>query len=80
MSFIAFTFTNHLKQLTKLPYRALIKSIDKMQLSEIKDTQANKMVYTRSKVDQAQQILIDKLRLHIPKDANPQSAINQYFM
>jgi len=80
MSFIAFTFTNHLKQLTKLSYKSLIKSIDKMQLSEIKDAKANKKVYIRSKVDQAQQLLIDKLRLHIPKDANPQSTINQYFM
>jgi len=80
MSFIAFTFTNHLKQLTKLQYRSLIKSIDKMQLSEIKDTKTGKTVYIRSKVDQAQQILIDKLRLHIPKDANPQNTINQYFM
>jgi len=80
MSFIAFTFTNHLKQLTKLPYRPLIKSLDKMQLSQIKDTKTGKRVYIRSKVDEAQQILIDKLRLHIPKDANTQSIINQYFM
>jgi len=79
MSFIAFTFINHLKQLTQLQHRPLIKALDKMQLSKIKDNKAEKIVYIRSKVDEQQQILVDKLKLNIPKDANPQNTVNQYF-
>jgi len=79
MCFIAFTFTNHLKLLTKLPYKTLIKTMDKMQLSEIEDTKTGKTVYIRSKVDELQLQIIDRLKLKIPKDANPQSVINQYF-
>jgi len=79
MSFIAFTFINHLRNITKLQYPTLVKAIDKMQLSEIQDNSNNKITYLRSKVTHGQRILIDKLHLTIPKDANPQSTVTQYF-
>ncbi len=79
MSFIAFTFTNYLKNLTGLQYRSIVKALDRMQLSQIEDTKANKNVYIRSKICEDQNLLIEKLKLNIPKDSNPQSAINQYF-
>lgn len=79
MSFIAFTFMNHLRNLTKLQNRPLIKAIDKMQLSELEDKESGKKLYIRSKVSADQENLIKKLKLLIPKDANPQNAINQYF-
>lgn len=79
MSFIAFTFINHIKNITQQQYHPLIKAIDRMQLSKILDAKSNKIIYIRSKVGETQQVLIDKLKLKIPKDANPQNAVNQYF-
>lgn len=79
MSFIAFTFMNHMRNLTSLQNRPLIKAIDKMQLSELEDKESGKKLYIRSKVSEDQEILINKLKLLIPKNANPQNAINQYF-
>lgn len=80
MCFIAFTFINHLRCLTQLQYRQLVKAIDAMQISKVKDNKADNIVYLRSKVDDAQQMIIDKLRLKIPNDTTPQKAINQYFI
>jgi hypothetical protein len=51
-----------------------------MQISKVKDNKADNIVYLRSKVDDAQQMIIDKLRLKIPNDTTPQKAINQYFI
>lgn len=79
MSFIAYTFTNYLRNITQLQYRDLVKAIDKMQLSHILDNKSNQTLYLRSKVSPEQQILIQKLKLNIPRDANPQNTVNQYF-
>ncbi|MEA3272624.1 MAG: IS1634 family transposase [Patescibacteria group bacterium] len=79
MCFIAFTFINRLKNLTQLQYKAIVKAIDKMQVSEIRDDKADSNLFLRSKVDKNQQILIDKLGLKVPNDTTPQNAINQYF-
>lgn len=80
MSFMAFTFINYLRNITSLQYRDIVKAIDRMQLSEIEDTKEKSVIYLRSKIDGNQQILIKKLKLRVPLDANPQNAINQYFM
>ena len=79
MCFIAFTFINYLKNVTKLQYRQIVKAIDKMQASEIYDRKADSKVMLRSKIDQDQQVLIDKLKLKVPNDIIPQNTINQYF-
>ena len=79
MCFIAFTFINRLKNTTQLQYREIVKAIDKMQVSEIKDDKANKNILLRSKIDQNQQKIIDKLRLKVPNDTTTQNAINQIF-
>ncbi len=79
MCFIAFTFINRLKNTTQLQYREIVKAIDKMQVSEIKDDKANKNIFLRSKIDQNQQKIIDKLRLKVPNDTTTQNTINQVF-
>ena len=79
MCFIAFTFINRLKNTTRLQYRAIVKAIDKMQVSEIKDNKANNNLYLRAKVDYDQQIIIDKLGLKIPNDTTPYNSINQIY-
>lgn len=80
MCFIAFTFINRLKNLTQLQYRAIVKTLDKMQVSEIRDDKANSNLFLRAKVDMDQQLLIDKLALKVPNDTTPKNAISQYFM
>lgn len=80
LCFIAFTFINYLKNTTELQYRAIVKALDKMQLSLIEDAKANSNWYMRSKITENQQVLIDRLKLVVPNDTCPQSAINQYFM
>lgn len=79
MCFIAFTFINRLKNTTQLQYRAIVKAIDKMQVSEINDDKIDKNIYLRSKIDETQQKIIDKLGLKVPNDTTPQNAINQMF-
>ncbi len=79
MCFIAFTFINHLKLITGLQYEALVRGLDKMQLSEIQDNKANNHIYLRAKVDETQQTIIDLLKLKVPNDTTPQNAVNQYF-
>lgn len=80
MCFIAFTFINHLRNLTKLQYRDIVKALDQMQLSDVLDKNDNKRFYLRSKILQNQQIIIDNLGLVVPNDSVPQNAVNQYFM
>lgn len=79
MCFIAFTFINHLKNITNLQYSPLIRAIDQMQLSQIQDHNSNKTFYLRAKISDNQQLIINKLNLKVPNDTTPQSAINQYF-
>ena len=50
-----------------------------MQLSEIADKQVDNQVYLRARIDDDQQLLIDKLRLKVLNDITPQDAVNQYF-
>lgn len=80
MCFIAFTFINRLKNHTQLQYREIVRALDKMQVSEIKDDKTNSILYLRSKINQTQQLIIDKLGLKVPNDTTPQNAINQYFI
>lgn len=80
MCFIAFTFLNHLKNTTQLQYRAIVKALDKMQLSLIEDTKANTSIYLRSKIDDDQKVLIEKMKLKVPNDTCPQNTVNQCFI
>ncbi len=80
MCFIAFTFINRLKITTQLQYRTIVRALDKMQVSKVKDDNASQSIYLRSKVDQNQQIIIDKFGLKVPNDTSPQDAINQLFI
>lgn len=79
MCFIAYTFINHLRNLTKLQYQPLIKALDQMQLSHIMDNKTNKSFYLRSNITHKQRLIIDSLKLIVPNDSIPQNAVNQYF-
>lgn len=80
MCFIAFTFINRLKNTTGSQHRAIVKAIDKMQMSEVKDDKTKSKLYLRAYIDKTQQNIIDKLGLKVPNDTTPQHAINQIFI
>lgn len=79
MCFVAFTFLNYLRNITHLEVADLVKAMDQMQLSVIKEDQSPELVYMRSNIKANQQQLIDKLQLVVPRDVTPQSIIDQYF-
>ena len=37
LSFIAYTMLNHIRNVSKMQYREIVKTLDKMQMSEIKE-------------------------------------------
>lgn len=79
MCFIAFTYINLIKNTTQLQYRAIVKALNNMQVSKINDSKTNNNVYLRSRIDNNQQVIIDKLRLKVPNDTTPQYTMNQHF-
>jgi transposase len=79
MCFIAYTFLNYLRNTSKLQIRQVIKALDEMQLSVVKEDKSEELVYMRSSIKENQKILIDKLKLEVPRDVTPQYSINQYF-
>jgi len=79
MSFIAYTLINYLRNITKLKHREIVKTLDKMQMSEIKENDENELVYMRSKIDKSQEIISKSLKIVLPNDITTQKAINQLF-
>ena len=79
MCFLAYTFLNHLRNTTGLQQKQIVRAIDKMQLSEVKEKASDKHLYLRSNITEDQEKLIKTLKLEVPRDTTPQSIINQYF-
>ena len=79
LCFLAYSFFNYLRNLTQMQYKEIVKTLDKMQLSVIDDGKNKELIYMRSRIDEATQKLIKKLKLVVPNDITPQSIINQYF-
>lgn len=77
MCFIAFTFLNHMKNLTKLSERELVRTLDRMQMSAIQEGESKELVYMKSKNTDNQDIISKKLKLVVPRDVNPQRVVNQ---
>lgn len=80
MCFMAYTFLNYLRNTTKLSQRQIVRSLDKMQLSKVKENATDKNLYLRSKITEEQEKIIKTLKLEVPRDTTPQSVINQYFI
>lgn len=79
MCFLAYTFLNYLRNQTGLQQTAIVKTLDKMQLSKIKQDKSEQPVYMRSSITEEQKILTNKLKVVVPNDITPQSVLNQYF-
>ncbi len=80
MSFIAYTMLNYMRNLTKLQYKEIVRALDKMQMSQIKEDESEEYVYMRASIDDTQKVINDKLKLVVPNDITPHSTINQLFM
>ena len=79
MCFLSYTFLNYLRNTTQLQYRQIIKALDKMQMSEIKEDNKSELLYMRSNVDQDQSRIFKTLKIVVPKDITPHNTVNQYF-
>lgn len=80
MSFMAYTMLNHLRNTTKLSYRGIVRALDKMQMSEIKEDDNQELLYMRSRIDKIQELICKQLKIVLPKDVTSQKAINQVFI
>lgn len=79
MCFLSYTFLNYLRNTTQLQYSEIIKAMDKMQMSEIKEDNKNELLYMRSNVDHDQSKIFKKLNIVVPRDVTSHNAVYQYF-
>ncbi len=80
MCFMAYAFLNYLRNITELQYKDIIKTLDRMQMSEIKEDGSDELIYMRLSIDKNQKLLSKKSKLVMPNDITTQKAINQLFM
>lgn len=79
MCFIAYTFLNYLRNTCGLQYREIIKALDRMQMSVIKEDKSDNLVYMRANLKKAELTILDKLKIAAPKTTTSQKSINQLF-
>jgi len=80
LCFIAYAFLNYLRLKTEMTEKELIRTLDKMQLSEIEESKNAEHFFMRAALDEGQEKLIQKLKLVVPRDTEAYQSINQYFM
>ena len=80
LSFIAYTMLNHIRNVSKMQYREIVSTLDKMQMSEIKEDDNEELLYLRSKTDENQKKIANSIKIVIPNDITTQKAINQVFV
>lgn len=77
MCFMAYTFLNYVRIATSLTEKEIVRTLDKMQLSEVREKNKTESIYIRSSLDDHQNKLIKNLKIEVPKDTNNKHAINQ---
>lgn len=77
MCFMAYTFLNYMRISSSLTEKEIIRALDKMQLSEVKEKNNTNSIYLRSKLDNHQSKLVESLKIQVPKDTSSQIVINQ---
>jgi hypothetical protein len=60
--------------------REITKGLNSMQMSAVKMSKSQELIYMRSSITEYQHKLFTTLKLTPPRDVNPQETINQYFM
>ncbi len=79
MCFMAYTMLNHLRTATSLTEKEIVRTLDKMQLSEIKEKNKTHSIYLRSNQCHKQKKILETLKLPAIKDTNSKNTINQLF-
>ena len=79
MCFIAYSFLNYLRNISGLQYRGIVKALDRMQMSVIKEDKSDNLVYMRANPKEAELTLLDKLKITTPKTTTSQRSINLMF-
>jgi hypothetical protein len=74
---MAYTFLNYVRIATSLTEKEIVRTLDKMQLSEVREKNKTESIYIRSSLDDHQNKLIKNLKIEVPKDTNNKHAINQ---
>lgn len=77
MCFMAYTFLNQLRTATSLTEKEIVKTLDRMQLSEVKEKKKADSIYLRSSLDDNQNKLINSFKLVVPKDTSSQQTVDQ---
>lgn len=78
MCFLAFSFLNYLRNLTGLQHREIIRALDMMQVSKVKEKASGTHFYLRSQIGPEQEILIKKLKLAVPRGTTSECSLKQY--
>jgi len=71
---------NHIRNVSKMQYREIVRTLDKMQISEIKEDDNEELLYLRLKVDGNQKKISNSIKIVIPNDVTSQKFINQVFV
>lgn len=79
MCFIAYAFLNYMRNRTNMQYSTLIKTLDKMQVSKIEDSQKSEITYMRANICEEQTKLLKTMNLPQLPSLSIESTINQYF-
>ncbi len=79
MSFLAYSFLNYLRTLTRLSYKDLVRTLDKMEVSKIEEADSGDIFYLRSHISEKQKRLQKFLRLTLPSSVTTEIGINQLF-
>lgn len=79
MCFVAYAFLNYLRNITALQLKDIVKSIDKMQMSLIKEDKSEDLVYMRADLKENELTICNKLKIAVPKTITPQKSIYQLF-
>lgn len=77
MCFVAYTILNYLRNNNGLQYRTIVKSLDRMQMSVIKEDKSDALIYMRANLREPELNLCSKLKIAIPKTTTSQKSINQ---
>ena len=79
LCFTAYSLLNDMTKMLACPENPLIRTLDKMQVSLVEQTENNQRFYLRANIDENTARLIKKLKLVVPKDTTPENLIQQYF-
>ena len=79
MCFMAYTFLNYIRVSTSLSEKEIVRAMDKMQLSEVKEKNNTESFYLRSNIDEKQKTIFETLKIVVPKDTCSKQSMRQMF-